>query len=66
MKYYIGIDTLDLGDERGYGVAIVYGINERGFYFIQEEIRRQESKDFYQELERLKAQYQPHDLVEWN
>lgn len=65
MKYYIGIDTLDLDDEYGYGVACVYGITERGSYFIQEEIMRQKPEDFYKEVERLKSQYQPSEIKEW-
>lgn len=66
MKYYIGVDTIELNDKYGYGVAIVYGITERGSYFIQEEVMRQNPKDFYKELERMKTQYQPNELKEWN
>jgi len=67
MNYYIGIDTYDLGNEfNGYGVALVYGITERGSYYIAKEIKSQDKHEFYAELEMLKQQYQPHEILEWD
>lgn len=65
MNYYIGVDTYDLSELHGYGVALVYGITERGSYYIVKEMKSLYEKEFYTELEKLKEQYQPHEVLHW-
>lgn len=62
MRYYIGVDTLELGDLYGYGVVIVR--DDRGW--IIKHFKSQDKTEFYQELQRIKDQYQPHEIQEWS
>lgn len=66
MKYYIGIDSIDLEDKYGYGCIIVCTQNEDGFMIIHKQLEIQNKIEFYQELQRIKDQYQPHEIQEWS
>lgn len=66
MKYILALDTIDLDEKFGSGVAIIYGTTERGSYFIQETMELKDKREFWMEVEKLKERYQPTEIKHWN